>query len=100
MKKTIIALVTTSTLVIGGIALAHEHGDRDLSQINAAKVTMAQAITKAETTLGGKVIKVEFEREHGKSVYDIELVTDTKNYDVEIDALSGEIIKQREDHDD
>lgn len=100
MKKTMIAIVTTTSFLIAGFSMAQGDKESSLSQIKAVKVDMVQAITKAEENLGGKVIKIKYENEHGQSIYEMEVVTDKKNVDLKIDALTGEIIYQAEDQQD
>lgn len=46
---------------------------------------------------GATVVKAEFDRDDGKAVYEIELVKDIYEYDIEIDAATGEILEFEQD---
>lgn len=50
---------------------------------------------------GGRIIDTELEDHYGKFVYSLEVhSTDGRQWDVDIDAVTGEILKNREDNDD
>lgn len=68
---------------------------------NQAKLTAAQASDIAlKQVSGGKVTKVELDREHGRYVYEIELRTAQGEADVDIDANTGKVLSVDQDFDD
>jgi hypothetical protein len=67
------------------------------------KVPIEQAIKAAADKTGGKVIEAELEHKHGKTVWEIEVVTpDGKTVEVHVDADSGAVIdtEDKEDKED
>ncbi|MCK6076006.1 PepSY domain-containing protein [Paenibacillus silvae] len=68
---------------------------------NQVKLTAAQASNIAlKQVSGGKVTKVELDREHGRYVYEIELRTAQGEADVDIDANTGKVLSVDQDFDD
>lgn len=55
-------------------------------------VTWKQALEKARKDFSGDVAGVKLESDRGVYQYKIELISDTKSYEVEIDATSGQQI--------
>lgn len=48
-------------------------------------------------TRGGQVTEVEREEEHGRPVWDVEIVNDGQEYDVHVDAETGAVPRVRSD---
>ncbi|PYE44238.1 putative membrane protein YkoI [Paenibacillus barcinonensis] len=68
---------------------------------NPVKLTAAQASNIAlKQVSGGKVTKVELDREHGRYVYEIEMRTAHGEADVDIDANTGKVLSLDQDYDD
>ncbi len=58
-----------------------------------AKISIDQAIKSASEKAPGKVIEAELEKKHGKTVWEVEmLTTDGKIIEVHVDADSGSVI--------
>jgi len=54
---------------------------------------------KLNQTHPGKVLQVELEHEHGRVIYEIELLdAKGKVWEFKIDPRNGEILKQKEEH--
>jgi len=50
---------------------------------------------------GAQILDSELENHYGKYIYELELRdADNNEWDVDIDAQSGEVIKNHQDHDD
>ena len=47
--------------------------------------------------MGGKASRAEYEHEKGKAVFEVEVVKDKTVMDVEVDAMSGQVIAAVED---
>ena len=63
-----------------------------------APIGIEQAIAAAQKHHpGSKVKDVEIKGKHGIMVYDIELVSGWKEYDVKVDAATGKVISSRFD---
>lgn len=86
-------------VVLGGPAWSDGMGEGSKSEMAAAaKVTIDQAITTASKKVSGKVIEAELEQEHGKLVWEVEIVTArNKVMEVHIDAGTGEVLDVEEE---
>ncbi|WP_339252272.1 PepSY domain-containing protein [Sporosarcina sp. FSL W8-0480] len=99
MKKWMLVPALAGVLAIGGVALA----DDSVSSLEAAKnqlITLKKAKEVALQKVDGVVTEVELERDDNRYYYDIELHDEKFEYDVEVDAVSGKIIKFEKDDDD
>lgn len=99
-----IALITLLAMVasIPPAVRADEHlSDSDLAREAVERgeiMPLAKAVETLISQYPGEIVEVEFEREDGLPVYDLELVTeDGRLLDVEIDAATGAIIEVEED---
>ena len=96
---TLIALSTMGTFS----ALAANHQDNDALLTQHAGIPLSRAVQIAEQQVHGQAMRAELE--HGKQgwVYDVEVVADSKAYDVAIDSKTGTFLKSTADvvdHDD
>ena len=61
----------------------------------------AQARTVAlRAAGGGRVTKVERETEHGRAVWDVEVIRGGVEHDIDVDRATGEVLRHRIDRDD
>lgn len=70
----------------------------DLAEYRAmkqAKLTLMQAISKANQTLKGTVLEAEFETDFGKPVYKVEIGKNNQVYKIVIDSTTGNIIRNQ-----
>ena len=100
MKKTnkITAALTAAIMGIGAgsYALAGNDGKNAAKRdaVNAAAVTMGDAIQRAEKEVGGKAIEADVDRKRGTYYYDVEIVTpDGTKKEVRIDMKTGDVVK-------
>ena len=63
-------------------------------------ITQDQAISIAQSKAEGTVTSVELDIEHNIKVYEIEIRNGQTEYDFEIDATTGDILKYEEDLED
>jgi len=68
--------------------------------IGASKVSVARAIEIATTKVAGKATRVGFELKKGKPVAEVMVFLDGKLFEVQLDAVTGSVIKVEEDDDD
>ena len=81
-------LIATVALAAGLAGLAH-------AQTAAPRlIGVAKAVAAAETALGARAFEAELDRERGKLVYEIKLVKDGRAVEAEIDAATGELLRQ------
>lgn len=98
-----LAIATLALCTVGGVAYAKKEFENDAQHVLSAKTTMAQAIEAAEKHQHGRASRAEYEHAKQGWVYDIEVVSGTKVYDVTVSAESGIVISSAEDsidHDD
>lgn len=67
---------------------------------NAKLLTEAEAIAIAQAKASGTVVKAELDTEDGVQIYEIEIRNGQKEYDFDIDAITGAILSYEEDTDD
>lgn len=60
-----------------------------------SKISLNQAIKKANQSVNGKVIEAEFDIDFGKPAYKIEVVKDNQVHKVVIDSMTGKIIRSQ-----
>lgn len=68
---------------------------------SAPEISMDEIVQRMEDKYNGTVTEIEFDREWNRDVYEIEIKTaDGYEWDIEVDANSGEIIKEKRELDD
>jgi uncharacterized membrane protein YkoI len=80
-----------------------EEDEDDITEADRAsiKFSFADARKIALQRVPGKITDQELEKEKGRLQYAFEIVTaDGKSFDVEIDAITGEILKVEDEDDD
>lgn len=77
-------------------------GENDALAVAKAPVSLVQAVTAAEQSLGGKASRAEYERDdkHQGYHYEVEVVNGARVYDVRVDAASGKVTSSVEDRAD
>lgn len=55
---------------------------------------MDEAIRIAEEATGGKVVEIEFDDDNRLYEWEVELVTSDQEIDLELDAVTGEVIEK------
>lgn len=73
------------------------HGDHD-DALAAVEARQALPLTRifqiAQTAVPGEIIEVELDREHGRLIYEVDVLTSTGRLrQVEIDARTGEVLE-------
>ena len=101
LKVTKIAIIGTVLATAAVVTYAAKRMENDAAGINQAKISMTQAIATAEQYVSGKATRAEFEKAKGGAwVFEVEIVSGTKIYDVKVDADKGTVISSAEDQAD
>lgn len=80
----------------GGHRRDHEHARRALEEGRARP--LVEILEMVRGRLDGEIIGVEFDREDGRYVYEFKVIgADGRLREVEVDALSAEILKVEDD---
>ncbi|MED5611300.1 MULTISPECIES: PepSY domain-containing protein [unclassified Pseudomonas] len=95
-------IAAAGLLGVSSLALAHDIGpDEALRLRDAGTIQDFQRLNQAALGKhpGGTVYDSELELEHGRYLYKVD-VKDAQGvkWDVELDAVSGEVLKDRQDH--
>lgn len=98
------SLLAVAIAAAGTVAYAANGGmENDAMAIVKAKIPLVQAVTTAEQHVNGKAARAEYESSKHGWVYDVEVVSGAKVFDVKVDADKGTVISSAEDtadHDD
>lgn len=98
------AISTTSVLIAGSFLLAaniSQAEDSGQKKQAAPELSMEAVTSQMEEKYDGTVTEVELDREWRGDVYEIEIRgRDGYEYDVEVDANSGEILKEERERED
>lgn len=74
--------------------------DDDVNYLAQAKISTEQAIKIAKAKASGTVTKVKLDKDDHRLVYEIEIKNGQTEYEFDIDAQTGEIVKFEEDLED
>lgn len=101
MNKWMLLPALAAVLTIGGVALASDSttspGAKNDEKFKL--LTKEQAIVIAKEKAAGIVVDIELDRENNRSLYEIEIEDGKYEYDLEIDAITGEILKFKKELD-
>jgi len=94
MKKwlAIPALAGALVLVVGGVAMAGNTGE-SLTVVPKGLLSVAEAEAIAVKSVGGKVTGIELDRERLGNIYEVEVRSDGVEYDLDIDAKTGKVLR-------
>lgn len=91
-------LLVIAIAATGAVAYAARGGiENDALAITKAHIPLTQAVTVAEQHANGKALRAEYENSKQGWVYDVEVVSGTKVFDVRVDADKGAVISSAED---
>ncbi len=86
-----------SVIGAGGFAYAATQMENDGIPPTPAKIQLIQAVSAAELHANGKAVRAEYEKTKQGWVYDVEIVSGPKVFDVRVDADKGTVIASTED---
>ena len=98
MKKMMMIPALVVTLGVGAAI-----GSTTLLSGNAQEnkvLTMQQIEKKALAIVDGTVADIEFDQNQFRSIYEVEVHTDTEEYDLKFDAYTGKLLKQKKERRD
>ena len=110
MKKTFLATLGLAALMSSSLALAdhdHKHGGhkfggprKDMVALEQSKISATQAIAIAEKDTSATADNIELDLRRGNAVYEIDLHDDKQEYEIRVDAVSGEIVARKSEYED
>ena len=89
----------TAAIVSAGTVVYAAQGsmEDDALSIAKVKISLAQAVIMAEQHANGKASRAEYEKSKQGWIYDVEVVSGAKVFDVKVDADKGTVISSAED---
>lgn len=99
----IVTLATAASFGLAAAACADNNNpsvDSDAQRARAATVSMADAIATAEQSKNGKAFEASIDDSRSGDYYEISVAVGAQVFEVDIDAESGEVLREREDNDD
>jgi uncharacterized membrane protein YkoI len=91
------AAVVSATAAAAVFAASSEEVN-DASEVLQARVSLSQAVAAAEQQQQGRASRAEYEQDQvGHRVYEVEVVTATRTFDVTVDAETGKVLGATED---
>ncbi|CAM3272164.1 PepSY domain-containing protein [Filibacter tadaridae] len=100
MKKWMMIPALAGVVAIGGVAVA-TNAEQSLAAEQKGLLTIEEIETIAVKSAGGKVVGIELDRERLGDVYEVEVQSDGIEYDLDIDAKTGEVLRtDKDDMDD
>ena len=95
MTKTLtafgLAALCGSSLAFAG----HGHGHKGLAALEQSKISASQAIANAEIDTGATSDTIDLKLKRYAVIYEIELFDSAQEYEIRIDATSGEILSRK-----
>ena len=92
-----LSLLVVALGAVGTVAYAAKIMENDAMSVVNAKIPLVQAVTAAEQHVNGKATRAEYEQSKQGWVYDVEVVSGTKVFDVKVDSDKGTVISSAED---
>lgn len=96
-RNKVISLAVVITLGAGAAAFAAQNGENDVVAIQNAKISLVDAIGIAQRHASGQASHAEFENSRQGWIYDVEVVSGSKVFDVRVDATKGTVLSSSED---
>ncbi|MFK4997303.1 PepSY domain-containing protein [Bacillus sp. N9] len=95
-RKILIASVIGSVIFGGAIGANAISNTKPEAEVPNSTISMEKAAEIAKSEVEGIIKSVELDEENGRDIYEVEF---TNNVDVEVDAVTGEIVKVDRDND-
>ncbi|WP_211473608.1 PepSY domain-containing protein [Collimonas humicola] len=91
-----LSILAIALAVVGISAYAEKNKDSDALAVTQAKTSLTQAIATAEQHVNGKASHAEYEHSKKGWVYEVDVVSGSKLFEVKIDADTGAVIASKE----
>ena len=96
MKKWMMIPALAGVLAIGGVVVAGNAGV-SLAAESKGLLTIEEAKAIAVKSVGGKVTEIELDREKSGAIYEVEVQSAGIEYDLDIDAKTGKVLRTDQD---
>ena len=97
-----LAALLSSSLALADHDLGPKHGGprKEIIALEQSKISAAQAIAIAEKDTKATADNLDLELHRGSAVYEIDLHDDKQEYEIRVDAITGEITKRQSEYED
>jgi len=92
LRVPLLAVAIAAAPAFAMSAKALEHADKVLE---GAKTTLSQAISTAETEVGGKALSARLARSHDQQFYEVHVVKGDRLTDVHVGIDDGKVLSSR-----
>lgn len=100
MKKWMMIPALAGALVIGGVSMA-TNAEPSFAATTKSLLTLEEVKAIAVKSVGGKVTGIELDRERSADIYEVEVRSKGIEYDLDIDAKTGKVLRiDKDDMDD
>jgi len=99
-RYTKVSLLAVALATAGTFVHAESGRRNDAAGAAPAGITLTQAITAAEQHANGRATRAELEQSRRGRVYEVEVVSGAKVFDVKVDADKGTVVSSAEDRAD
>jgi Peptidase propeptide and YPEB domain len=93
MRKMITVAALSMLLGLAGFALPQNSKNEQAALRKEAKISMRQAEKTALAKEPGKIKSKELEKENGKIIYSFDVQTKAGIHEVNVDAVTGEVVE-------
>ena len=90
MKKWMAIPALAGAIVLGGVTMVANADKSETEPTSKGHLTVEEVEKKAVEAVGGQVTEIEYEKSKGK--YEVEVRSEGVEYDLDIDATTGDII--------
>lgn len=95
----VMALVAASMMAAPVSAMAASDAAKYDRLASKAKLTLIQAIEKAQAHQGGVAVTADLDTQLGKTIFEVDVLSAGRLYEVFVDATSGDVLNVKEDLD-
>ncbi|MHA6260463.1 PepSY domain-containing protein [Sporosarcina sp. CAU 1771] len=99
MKKWMMIPALAGVVALGGVALV-ANADKADNWLTESYVSVQDVEKKAVEAVGGIVTDIELDSEDEGFIYEVDVQVDEIEYELDIDAVSGEVLRTKQDDDD
>lgn len=100
-RQAILGAVVLVAGAAGAVAYAEkidaDEPANDAQPVSQAAISMVQAVQTAELSAAGRARRAEYEDSKQGWVYDVEVVSGSKVFDVRVSASNGSVLSKQED---
>ncbi|RZA07362.1 MAG: hypothetical protein EOP11_07900 [Proteobacteria bacterium] len=91
MNTILLSALMLATSAFAGSATKYE------KRVAAAKISIIEAINIAQKEKAGTAVSAELDDKRGATIYEVEVLSGGKLFEIKLDAASGKVLETKED---